>query len=58
LRAPDLDRREHGATMIVGGNPKPIPTGPWFFLRPTSALPQPGQAALTGGGITTGWRLC
>ena len=44
-----IDRREHGATMVVGeeldADSKP---GSWFNPRPTSALPQPGQVWLAG----------
>src|SRR5271165_6353581 len=53
LRAPDLDRREHGAMIVVGGNSMPRPTGSWFFPRPTSVLPQPGRRSWRGYEIAT-----
>jgi hypothetical protein len=48
LRGPDLDRREHGATIVVGGNSMPIPTGLWFFPHPTSVLPHRDRRSWRG----------
>jgi hypothetical protein len=48
LRAPDLDRREHGATMVVGGEPE-------VDTNRVVAAPDIGAAATWAGGAS-GWR--